>query len=817
MKKVILGFIILVLLAAIGVGVWYILTPHTPEQHHARLLKRLGKVPPGDVEGFQRMVGEYEVVERRIEECFPDSTLRDVLAFERVEIVDRLVGDATGALPMYETFVQQFPSSEKAAAAHYRIGEIFLQQKKYLQALDSFREVTLRFPEHALADEAQYQVGMIFNEIDENEAALRELRQLVDKYPDSPLAPKAQLKVADILSEKLKRRRQALQELQKLQITFGGTPEATTAGAVEQSLGEEVSQEDVQDYQRERYQYPPPDHTQRWQDEREEAIQEEILAQGLDIEHYELEVVLAPSRRTIQVRAVMTFQNGSQPSGRVTLRLGPQITLKRLAQAQSPRLPAEDAQQGSSGTPLEFKHEEGLLACRFPGELPPGERVSLYLEYEGRWANRAQWKGDVIDAASGYLRAESQWYPYTAWGDTATYQAVFHIPKPYQVIATGVLEEQKVEQDRQSFAWKANQPFFGITVAYGHFAWQSREVTLGRRVVPVRCYTRPEHLGQASALLDEAESILQFYSERFCPFPYDSLKIVEMPPFPGGYGGCTLVLLTSRAFEGQLPRWLLAHELAHQWWGNLVGITLAESSIPWLTEGFATYSDILYTEHRGDREHLHRHLLKYAGLYYDHASYGTDEAIRTANWRSPMYQAITYQKGSLVLHALRYVMGDRAFFQALREYATRFSFSAATVEDFRRVCEEFYEPEPESPGYPEDEWEKPSLHWFFEEWLERPGFPILRIDTVEATPAESGYDLEIVILQDEFVYRIPIDLLLSSGEEKRTERVWMDMPNSVITLEQWPWKPEAVKLDPEGWILKDPKPDYVHWSASEDN
>ena len=129
-------------------------------------------------------------------------------------------------------------------------------------------------------------------------------------------------------------------------------------------------------------------------------------------------------------------------------------------------------------------------------------------------------------------------------------------------------------------------------------------------------------------------------------------------------------------------------------------ITLAgeNASIPWLSEGFATYSDILYTEHLESQRHLRQHLDKYASLYYEHSSYGTDEPIRTIRWSSPMYHAVTYEKGALVLHALRYLMGDEPFFRALSAYAERFAFAATTTDDFRRVCEEFYRPEPESPG-----------------------------------------------------------------------------------------------------------------------
>ena len=153
-----------------------------------------------------------------------------------------------------------------------------------------------------------------------------------------------------------------------------------------------------------------------------------------------------------------------------------------------------------------------------------------------------------------------------------------------------------------------------------------------------------------------------------------------------------------------------------------------------------------------------------------------------------MYHAITYEKGALVLHALRYLMGDEAFFQALSAYAERHAFAAVTVDDFRRVCEEHYQPEPESPGYPA-EGEKASLEWFFEEWLERPGFPILRIESVRAVPEGAAFKVEVTIIQEEYVYRLPIDVRVRGHLDKEfTRRIWLEMPDEVLTLEST-WVP----------------------------
>ena len=246
-----------------------------------------------------------------------------------------------------------------------------------------------------------------------------------------------------------------------------------------------------------------------------------------------------------------------------------------------------------------------------------------------------------------------------------------------------------------------------------------------------------------------------------------------------------------------------------------MGITLEEGSLPWQTEGFATYSDILYMEHTNSKEDLKRHLTKYAQLYYEQASYGVDESIETVRWRSAMYQAVTYQKGSLVLHVLRYLMGDEAFFKAIKDYVARNAFQSTTVKDFQEICEAYYEPDEESPGYPQSEDEKPSLDWFFEEWLERPGFPIIKFEDIQVSPNGALYDMEIPIIQMEYVYHIPVELEITGGKEVIYKRIWLSAPDTFCNVNELPWLPQKVILDPDVWILKDPRPVYTRWILKE--
>ena len=712
---------------------------------------------------------------------------------------------------MYEDFVQQYEDSDLAPKSFYRIGEILLKQKKYLMAVEVFRDVVTRFPEHELAAQAQYQVGCIFSEIGEDSVALKALRKVVEDYPDSPQAPKAQLKVSDILSERMHDRRSALAELKNLQTVYGESSEAETASGMEKTIGREVAEEDSDDYQRERYGAPLPDHTRGWQDEREEALAREMYAQGLDVQNYDITAQIIPEKLRMEATTRFVFITGATPEREFRFRFGSQLEIEAVT---SFKFETKKHSATSTGETQEviFKHEDNLLAVRFKEEVPGGSSIGLELKYSGDFTNKGAWRGDLIDSASGFLRPESRWYPYTNWGDNATAKVTWKVPEGLVAVGNGKLERDWTESGLHNFQWNMDQPFFGLTMAYGKYEKVEREATLADgKTLPIIFYTFADHREKAAEALEVAQSVLQFYSERFCPFPYPNLKLVEVPGFPGGYGSCTLVMLHPSGFTDGVEHWFVAHELSHQWWGNLIGVSFAEGSIPWLTEGFATYSDILYHEATQPRDSLQRHIKKYAWLYYDMASYDTDESLQTVRWSSPMYQAITYQKGSLVLHVLRYVMGDEAFFAALHEYATRYAFKRATVDDFRRMCEEYYKPEEDSPGYPETESDTPSLEWFFDQWLDRPGFPIIRVDSVKMTPKGTLYNLKFVVLQDEYVYNLPLDIQINGARESLQKRIWIEYPDTEVTLPDLPWLPQEIVLDPEGWILKDPKPSFTHW------
>jgi aminopeptidase N len=236
-------------------------------------------------------------------------------------------------------------------------------------------------------------------------------------------------------------------------------------------------------------------------------------------------------------------------------------------------------------------------------------------------------------------------------------------------------------------------------------------------------------------------------------------------------------------------RWrnVIVHEIAHQWFGN--SVTESDWDDVWLSEGFATYFTQLFLEHAYGRDEAEAERRKSRDAVRDFYAKNPDYRVVHDNL-ADMGQVLsgpgTYQKGAWVLHMLRGLVGDAAFWDGIRLYYRRYQNANATTADFRRAMEE-------ASGQ--------DLAWFFDQWLTRGGFLKLR--------ARWSYDLEGKRLRIEAEqlqagppFRVPIELGLEFDREPhwRAERVELGRPRETLTL-PLDRAPKSVTLDPRAYVL----------------
>jgi len=232
--------------------------------------------------------------------------------------------------------------------------------------------------------------------------------------------------------------------------------------------------------------------------------------------------------------------------------------------------------------------------------------------------------------------------------------------------------------------------------------------------------------------------------------------------------------------------WVVAHELAHQWFGDLV--TCADFHHIWLNEGWATYLEAIYSEklYGSDGYHTYMNAISY---------YTVGKTIIVEDpLNDYIFDTIVYDKGAWVLHMLRYVMGDNLFFSGTKGYLNDplFKYKSATTLDFQVKMEQYY---------------GANLDWFFQQWIYGTGYPSYEYSwNYEQMGNDYVIDLTIAQVQDvsgsEEVFTMPLDVVIMEfpGLARDTLQVWNDKRVQSFQL-MTNLKPALIELDPENWVL----------------
>src|SRR4029079_13955605 len=294
---------------------------------------------------------------------------------------------------------------------------------------------------------------------------------------------------------------------------------------------------------------------------------------------------------------------------------------------------------------------------------------------------------------------------------------------------------------------------FLLSVAVTNYAkFEDTYTAMDGRTMPLMFYVYPEHLALAEQKFAVTRQAMQIFAPLFGEYPFLTEKY-GMAEFPWS-GGMEHQTMTSMGGNviGSLAssnQSIIAHELAHQWWGDLV--TLRTWDDIWLNEGFATYSEVLFFERLSNLDP--GELMSRS--YDDGKMFGRMGGTVTAeNLADPFDDTgAVYTKGAWTLHMLRHLMGDAAFFDALKDYRERFAFGNASTKDFQQVCEQHYGAE---------------LDWFFSQWIYATGRPFYKVSTDISSADQSGnYTVKLTLKQKqsqeipgraEKVFIMPLDV-----------------------------------------------------------
>ncbi|MFQ6615149.1 MAG: M1 family aminopeptidase [Fidelibacterota bacterium] len=450
----------------------------------------------------------------------------------------------------------------------------------------------------------------------------------------------------------------------------------------------------------------------------------------------------------------------------------------------------------SGDTHLTYTRSDNRMSINLPGSFGPGESFEVTVFYRGKPVQEGGFHsfdfghhGDapIISTLSEPFGAPTWWPCKDDPADKAdSVDIVVRVPASLVVASNGLLQDVIDHGDgTRTYVWAERYPIatYLVSLAISNYEQFSHVyVTPTGDSMEVMYFVYPEHLRNAEKDFSVTVPMIEFYSSIFGEYPFVKEKY-GMAEFP--WGGA-MEHQTCTSYGARLIRgdhtfdWIIAHELAHQWFGDL--ITMRWWSHIWLNEGFATYSEALWREHEGG---LPSYLDYMDDL--DSGPFGGSVFVRDSTQIYSLFSRTVYDKGAWVLHMLRHVMGDTMFFEALKEYVSSHTFGNTTTGDFRTICESYYE--------------KP-LHWFFDEWVYGQSRPEYQVSW-SSSPQEGHHLVSVEIRQAQAsLFKMPLDVVLATASLETTVVVWDSLNKQTFefVLDE---EATGVEIDPDGWVLKE--------------
>jgi aminopeptidase N len=380
-----------------------------------------------------------------------------------------------------------------------------------------------------------------------------------------------------------------------------------------------------------------------------------------------------------------------------------------------------------------------------------------------------------------------EWWPCKDRPDDKadSVDVIVRVPESLVASSNGVLVSNTLEADElRAFHWKHRYPITTYLVCVNvsnYVVLDDYFVQASGDTLPIEHYVYPEKVAQAREDFSITPLALRFFEESFGPYPFGREKYGHtIFPWGGGMEHQTNTSYGSGLVRGDHAYdYILVHELSHQWWGDMV--SPADWRDIWLNEGFASYAEALWAEHRYGAEAL--------GQYMTQAQYVAEPSGRVYDPEDLFDPSVVYNKGAWVLHMLRGIVGDSLFHDVLAEYRERTAYRSTTTSEFQAIAEEV---------------SGQDLDYFFEPWLYGNGRPAYAVSFLSVGSAGAPrVAVHLTQTQRDLPYfPMPVDLRmrLGSGDAVRF-RVMNDANHEDYEFALLDTV-TTVTVDPDNWILK---------------
>jgi Peptidase family M1 domain/TPR repeat len=440
----------------------------------------------------------------------------------------------------------------------------------------------------------------------------------------------------------------------------------------------------------------------------------------------------------------------------------------------------------ANGKPLSAERVsvDNAVRVSFPATLPKGSSSTLTFEYEGALTSADDSPVEGLKLAYigediSYLLYAGRWFPVTNFG-IDRFTAAINITAPAGTVVVGSgstapARPAPAGKTLVSFNWQ--KPSFPGTIIAGPF---TDNIYRGGGI---HVYLLPDKKQFAAPYADFATKEMEYFASLYGPAFSPLLKIVELPDdtVPSAWAPEIAALATRDIGEKTNYR-MLADTIAHQWWGGVV--SAASKDDWWLVDGGARASEMRFVQTTVSQTAFEEATRDMAvgALAYDTVPLAS---VNKMDAYSPEFQSLVTDKGGMIFHMLRWVMGDAGFDRTMKQFMTQYSGKPASVADLQSVAEKIY---------------GKSLTPFFSQWVEGTGAPEFKMKYT-VYRIKKGFRVVGEVTQDLDLFHMPLELKVDTDGQTEMKRIDVSGTDSAFSVETF-GKPRRLVLDPNNWVLK---------------
>src|SRR5580658_7547251 len=502
----------------------------------------------------------------------------------------------------------------------------------------------------------------------------------------------------------------------------------------------------------------------------------------LRVDDYQIEVELTPHLHQISARAKVKFTALSDLNTAV-FELNNGLRVTKVLDDKDHPLSAERVTQ------------DFTVRVPLPAGLSKNESTTLTFEYEGELENADDspvpgLKLAYIGDDTSYLLYSGRWFPVSGYG-LNRFTSTISVTVPAHMVAIGSGKSTVTDNGpskkpnsnglpTKTFTFVYTKPSFPGSIVAGIF----QEYKSSEGGMDLHVFFKPDHQKLAPEYTTTAVQEFTYFITLYGTPLSQRLNVIELPGDTVPYAWAPEIAgIAGHSITEKTNYRLLANAIAHQWWG--VSVSPATKDDWWVTDGFSRYSEAMYVENAAGAGGLEEAIkdMSVGALAYDNVPLSSAAKLDPF---STEFQSLVTDKGAMILHMLRWVLGEDKYLKTMREFAETYSGKSASMDDFKTIAEKYYGEQ---------------LTWFFSQWLDSTGAPEFKLKyTTYRLGSNKGFRVTGEVSQDLDLFRMPVDLRIDTDGKTEDKKLEVVGTNSAFTVETF-GRPRHISIDPDHHVL----------------